>query len=180
MPSLQASPDIPDISDPALHWCDLETCDRRPGPGAEAWLRNEGSLTQLLIKQSAQRFRVEVVSEDWITIAATGLAVHFGPVARTQRFWSRKVVLLGNDEPWVAAHTLIPEHSLFSPLRQVLELNERPLGEYLFSHPQLLRAEMDFAPLPSQAWGRRSLFFLFQKPIMVAEFFLPALLDELQ
>lgn len=85
---------------------------------------------------------------------------------------------MGNDEPWVMAHTLVPEHSLLSPLRQVLELNTKPLGEYLFSHPDLIRTGMDIAAYKTNLWARRSLFFLYSKPVMVAEFFLPALLDE--
>lgn len=74
------------------------------------------------------------------------------------------------------AHTLVPKHSLFSPLKEVLELNTRPLGEYLFSHPDLVRTGMEISPYRSGIWGRRSLFFLFNKPIMVAEFFLPQLI----
>lgn len=170
----------PDISDAQLHWCRLDAHARRPGAGAEAWLRNEGSLTRLLMRQSGNEFRVQVVEERWITSESQSLSQQFGPVAPAHRFWSRKVILHGRNEPWVAAHTLIPEHSFFSPLRDLLVLNERPLGEYLFSHPELLRAEMDFAPLADDGtWGRRSLFFLHRKPVMVAEFFLPALLAQL-
>lgn len=93
------------------------------------------------------------------------------------KFWSRKVVLVGNNTPWVLAHTLIPEFSLTGPLKRVLELNEKPLGEYLFSHPDLIRSGIDITPTADNTWGRRSLFYLFEKPIMVAEFFLPAILD---
>lgn len=75
------------------------------------------------------------------------------------------------------AHTLVPEHSLFSPLKQVLELNTKPLGEYLFSHPDLIRTGLDITSYKGDSWARRSLFFLHSKPVMVAEFFLPALFE---
>jgi chorismate--pyruvate lyase len=178
MQSYVDTPSHPDIASSRLRWRRLESHTQQPLARAAAWLRSQGSLTQQLLQQSDNQFRVEVVSEDWILVKASDLARHFGPVAPSQRFWSRKVLLFGKEQAWVAAHTLIPEHSLYSPLRELLELNTRPLGEYLFSHPELLRAEMDFAPLDG-AWGRRSLFFLHRKPIMVAEFFLPALLAEL-
>lgn len=139
---------------------------------------DSGSLTQLLIKKSNNRFRVELVAQEWLEIAGADLRSQFGPVSTGHRFWSRKVVLMGNDEPWVMAHTLVPEHSLLSPLAQVLELNSKPLGEYLFSHPDLIRTGMDIAAYKTNLWARRSLFFLYSKPVMVAEFFLPALLDE--
>ncbi len=166
---------VPDIGDPRFCWA-------RPGPALQPgsewqkWLYDTGSLTQLLIKKSDGQFRVELVKEEWIRVGSSELRSRFGPVSATQRFWSRKVVLLGKDTPWVMAHTLIPEHSLQSPLRQVLELQSRPLGEYLFSHPDLIRTDMDITPFVDGCWGRRSLFYLFRKPIMVAEFFLPELL----
>jgi chorismate--pyruvate lyase len=59
-----------------------------------------------------------------------------------------------------------------------MELNEKPLGEYLFNHPELIRTEMDVSALGSDTWARRSLFYLFNKPVLVAEFFLPRLLEK--
>ncbi len=90
--------------------------------------------------------------------------------------WSRKVILSGNDLPWVLAHTLVPQVSLMSPLGQVKNLRNKPLGAFLFSHPGLSRSRLDIAPV-GEFWGRCSLFELYLRPILVAEFFLPALLD---
>jgi len=163
-----------DIADSRLDWQASNT-----GPSADwrRWLFDSGSLTQLLKQKSEGNFRVQVGSEEWLTLSHSQTRGCFGPLSAPHRFWSRKVVLTGNDEPWVLAHTLIPEYSLDSPLRQVLELNEKPLGEYLFSHPKLLRSGMDISRFADDSWARRSLFYLFDKPIMVAEFFLPAILD---
>jgi chorismate-pyruvate lyase len=36
---------------------------------------------------------------------------------------------------------------------------------------------MNITNFAENSWGRRSLFYLFKKPVMVAEFFLPAILD---
>lgn len=129
-----------------------------------------------MIKKSNNRFRVELIAEEWIQIEQASLRSQFGPVNAEHRFWSRQVVLIGNDTPWVMAHTLMPEHSLCSPLKQVRELNTKPLGEYLFSHPDLIRSGLDIAAYGLDTWARRSLFYLFRKPVMVAEFFLPEIL----
>ncbi|NQV71435.1 MAG: chorismate lyase [Pseudohongiella sp.] len=169
---------MPDIADPQFTWASPAGSGLLPDKHWKQWLFDPGSLTQLLIRKSDNRFKVELVAEEWIEIERADLRSQFGPVSQTHRFWSRKVILMGNNRPWVMAHTLVPEHSLFSPLKQVLELNTKPLGEYLFSHPDLIRTGMDITSYGVNCWARRSLFFLFCKPVMVAEFFLPALLED--
>lgn len=166
-----------DISNPSLQWHRLGDRSARPNAQWSQWLFDAGSLTQLLIQKSRQGFRVEVRAEEWLQLERPEDRACFGPLAHGHAFWSRKVTLIGDDTPWVLAHTLIPEFSLLSPLKQVLELNEKPLGEYLFSHPELVRSGMDITQFADHSWGRRSLFYLFDKPIMVAEFFLPAILE---
>lgn len=177
-----ATSDIPlllaGISHEALDWHVEGERDMAPSEKWRHWLFDPGSLTQSLIRKSRGNFRVEVTSEQWISLPFASVRSRFGPLIAEHKFWSRKVVLRGNDTPWVLAHTLVPQFSLLSPLKQVLELNEQPLGEYLFRHPDLIRSAMDITPFADNSWGRRSLFYLFEKPVMVAEFFLPAILDE--
>ncbi len=177
MPFTLSNIAIPDISDTNLDWHAEGERAASPSDVWRRWLFDASSLTKLLIEKSEGRFRVEVAAEEWSSLSNPSVRACFGPLASKHRFWSRKVVLVGNNTPWVLAHTLIPEFSLTGPLKQVLELNERPLGEYLFSHPDLIRSGMDITPIAEGAWGRRSLFYLFRKPIMVAEFFLPAIFD---
>ena len=166
-----------DISASTLDWQSAGECDIQPSEVWQKWLLDSGSLTQLLIQKSRGNFRVEVIAEEWISLPVAAVRSCFGPLASEHKFWSRKVVLMGDNTPWVLAHTLIPRFSLVSPLKKVLELDDKPLGEYLFSHPDLIRSGMDITPFAVDSWGRRSLFYLFEKPIMVAEFFLPAILD---
>jgi len=135
-------------------------------------------LTQGLTKKSQNQFQVELIDEEWVSYSSPGLLSKFGPLQQSHRFWSRKAILMGKGRPWVTAHTLLPEHSLFSPLKQILELNNKPLGEYLFNHSQLIRTDLDFSLAEPGCGGRRSLFYLFRKPIMVAEFFLPQFFEE--
>ena len=172
-----SSLDVPDISDSNLDW---HSEGERRSPPVDAWRRwlfDSSSLTKLLIQKSGGDFRVEVREQEWLQLPSPAVRSCFGPLAADHKFWSRKVVLVGDNTPWVLAHTLIPEFSLTGQLKLVLELNEKPLGEYLFSHPELIRSGIDISPIAGDSWGRRSLFYLFEKPIMVAEFFLPAILD---
>lgn len=168
---------IPDISDREFIWLTSDELTIQPSDVWKHWLFDSSSLTQLLISQCNNSFEVKVIAEEWVLIGRPEIRSHFGPLSDEHKFWSRKVQLIGDNQPWVMAHTLIPAHSLLSPLKEVQELNEKPLGEYLFSHPDLVRSGMDISRFAEDSWGRRSLFYLFAKPVMVAEFFLPELLD---
>jgi chorismate--pyruvate lyase len=168
----------PDIADSSILWLPLAQSSLNSSNEWWDWITNPGSLTKRLKEKSAGNFQVELVEEKWQSSLPQDLRALFGPVGKDHRFWSRKVVLLGRSQPWIQAHTLLPEHSLESPLREVMELNEKPLGEYLFNHPELIRTEMDVTAVGSDTWARRSLFYLFNKPVLVAEFFLPHLLEK--
>jgi chorismate lyase len=149
---------------PTLEWCD--------------WLLDPGSLTERLQMASQGTFKVQVLEEGWC-YHKSGNRDPFTTVVARQMMWSRSVLLLGQGEPWVAAHSLIPVSSLRGSLRQLVKLRDRPLGGFLFKHPSLLRCEPQIVNIGDH-WGRRSLFQLEGRPLLVAEFFLPALMNRLQ
>jgi chorismate lyase len=167
---------LPDIVDADLCWEPLEHSQYLPPDAYLSWLTEPGSLTQALIRKSAGEFAVRVHEEQWTSVKDSQLLAQFGPLDCSHRFWSRKVSLLGHGVPWVNAHTLVPEHSFEGPLAKILELNDRPLGEYLFTQADLLRSSLEITAFQGQGWGRRSLFLVGRKPVMVAEFFLPQLI----
>jgi len=166
---------VPAISDPELVWKNSRQFFPQPLPEWRHWLLDPGSLTESLIDHSNGRFAVKVVAESWWQGSSPYLIKMLGPRIARQRMWSRKVVLLGNGTPWVLAHTLVPQVSLMSKLGQVKTLKTKPLGAFLFSHPELRRSSLDVTPV-GDGWGRCSVFELFLHPILVAEFFLPTLI----
>ena len=84
------------------------------------------------------------------------------------------------------ARTMIPRTSLEGRLRRLTQLGDRPLGAALFADPSTRRKRLEVAWIPPAhplfpdlqhpAWGRRSLFQVANKPILVYEVFLPQLL----
>jgi chorismate lyase len=105
-----------------------------------------------------------------------------------QRALVREVTLLVNDTAWVYARTIIPLGTLKGKLRYLRHLGNRPLGEKLFVNPTMQREGTMFATissehLPSQLrykqalGGRRTLFKLNNKPLLVCEIFLAAIYD---
>jgi chorismate--pyruvate lyase len=148
------------------------------------WLATKGSLTRRLVTASAGDFRVRVLHQ------AVGLpAFSEQRVLRLpDRRWAliREVVLYGRGEPWVYARSILPLRTLTGRLRRFRRLDERPLGDLLFRYPSMRRgpvavARVDGAHLPAGLapagtflWGRRSVFRVDDKPLLVGEVFLPA------
>lgn len=168
---------FPSLNSKQLLWRPEAQVLPRPGVQLLSWLLDPGSLTQRLKQMSQGQFNVKVVEEGWQQHCAPSLLQCFPPHVVQSRMWSRKVVLRCGETPWVAAHSLIPISSMEGPLKRLRRLNERPLGEFLFRDPHLLRAQLEIVR-SGPVWGRRSLFISQHKPLLVAEFFLPALLEE--
>ncbi len=162
-------------ADAQLGWRPASSIFPQPSPAWKSWLLDPDSLTARLVAMSHGDFRVKVVEEGWSRHRTPSLLQCFDSHAVDQLMWSRKVVLIGKGVPWVTAHSLIPASSLKGPLKRICKLQDKPLGAFLFRHPQLSRRQFELARLDN-SWGRRSLFYLFDKPLLVAEFFLPAIM----
>lgn len=163
----------------------------------QPWLSDKGSLTQRLLEKSQGQLRVEVLHQ---TIQSVSLSERQA-LNMTNRQWAvvREVVLYGKGAAWVYARTVIPLSTLHGPLRRLHYLGNKPLGEQLFTDPSMRREPLEIAQLQPQqlpegigadisasieadisvdtkaTWGRRSVFRLSNKPLLVSEVFLPDL-----
>lgn len=158
------------------------------------WLLDSGSLTARLKSLSSGDFRVEVVSQGWgYPNLSEARALQIDPRLRVL---IREVRLIGCGQPWVHARSLIPATTLTGRHRKLAHLGTRPLGEVLFKDLSMRRGAIETARLalgadldsdrkrpslstvagrPTYAWGRRSVFLLDDKPLLVSEVFLPLL-----
>lgn len=147
-----------------------------------ASLFNPASLTQRLIKASDGQFAVQRLSQGFSKPSLSeAKALNIRP---NQQVLVREVLLLCYGKPWVYARTVIPIQSLTGKLRHLRHLQNRSLGAWLFKQPCLQRGEFQWAALnpcelpkglakEGPVYGRRSVFHLYNKPILVAEIFLP-------
>lgn len=104
----------------------------------------------------------------------------------------RNVLLLGNRQAVVFAHSVLPFNSLRGPWLGLRQLGSQPLGAALFANPQVKRTPLRFQklhaqhalyqqavvnmdPQPPYLWARRSVFHLHTAHMMVTEVFLPQL-----
>ncbi len=147
----------------------------------QRWLEDRGSLTRRLIAASGGDFRVEILRQ-FIgqPTFAEARAVRLG---NRRRALIREVLLIGNGVPWVFARSVLPLATLTGRRRHLRHLDDRPLGQVLFSDNSMHRGPVEVARIASatlplalpaaRLWGRRSVFRLDGKPLLVAEIFLP-------
>jgi len=150
------------------------------------WLYDANSLTARL-KQHCQKFRVEVLGQK---IELCALHEVTPDICAHQEVLVREVLLFCDDKPQVFARSLLPLSSLTGNEKQLATLGNQSLGQVLFNHPNLQRKCIEVScfdesspiiklvkhlnlPMDTEMWGRRSTFFLDDKPLIVAEVFLP-------
>lgn len=185
--SLRRSPGV----HTALRW---RAGKQLPGAAPDAalrdWLLDTGSLTRRVQQACAGRFRVQVEMQGWgrpRLDESLALGLRLGRIALI-----REVHLLCDERPWVFARTVIPVSTLRGRQRRLAHLGSRPLGAVLFADPHMQRGTVEVVSVPpgsalfaaascgmkrrpAEIWGRRSVFRLGGKPLLVSEFFLPGL-----
>jgi chorismate--pyruvate lyase len=136
------------------------------------WLLDESSLTQKL-KHHTQHFRVNIIFTGWKKPNLSEAKLLQIPVF--QFTFIREVELICDDRLCVMARTVIPKKTLTAKEKKLLRLGTKPLGEYIFNHPQHKRLKFQIAKIaypPNQFyWGRRSIFLLRKNPLLVTEVF---------
>lgn len=142
-----------------------------------SWLSDSGSLTKRLVKLSHGHLRVRVVRQVWAQpTASEAKALKMKP---RQYALIREVELIGQSQVWVYARSIIPAATLTGRQRQLKQLGSRSLGSMLFADPSMTRTPLQISQLTlsqgQQAWARRSIFSLANKPLLVCEVFLPEL-----
>ena len=156
------------------------------------WLLDQGSLTARLVARCEGRFHVRVMSQSWqrpLRNEAQRLGIKPHRLALI-----REVILYCDSTPWVFARTVIPHKTLTGKQKFLAHLGSRPLGAVLFADPHMRRDEIEvtclhagermyqdavavLAQAPECVWGRRSVFYLNNKPLLVNEIFLPDITD---
>lgn len=155
------------------------------------WLLDEKSLTKRIKKNCVTQFRVKVIKQRWVLPDQSERLLLKLPIR--QKVLLRQVVLFCGTSPVVFAHSLIPLATLRGEHRRLACLQTKPLGQYLFSKHYLKRSQFECAKLSvampfyhflqkhyainQTVWGRRSLFLLKNKQLLVSEYFLPQIRD---
>jgi len=166
-------------------------------PLLRPWLTDPASLTAR-IKARCGRFAVRVLRQG-LGQAQRDEAAVLG-LRPGERVWVREVLLMADGRPVVFARSLLPRANVRGAWNLFHGLGARPLGAALFADPAIARSPLTCARLDRRdaryhrasavlasttsagglghdLWGRRSLFRLHGRALMVSEFFLPRLFD---
>ena len=172
---------------PSSRWFKKPICtsDLRP------WLVDSGSLTARL-KVRYTHFSVKPVM--FKNAKALMDEVALLGLKANQHALIREVLLMGNNQPVVFAHSVLPRASLRGSWNGLGRLGNKPLGATLFANPKVKRTPLEYKKLsrhhpismrvaehmqtsPKALWARRSVFSLNCAKILVTEVFLPKLLE---
>jgi len=162
-----------------------------PAP-VQSWVYEPGSLTRRLRDRYGAAFTVKLVFQYWRRpFHCERELLHLGC---SHQALIREVILSANEKPLLLARTVIPRATLKGTQRILSRLGNRPLGEVIFSYPKLQRMEMDYSQLKplcwtndivhridikEPVWGRRTIYRIKESEMLVNEFFLPELINDL-
>lgn len=166
------------------HWRDAQGCSLPKN--LQSWLLDPNSLTARL-KSHCHQFRVELLGQR-VERCQESEAVTLIPIG--EQVLVREVLLYCDETPHVFARSLLPLASITGAEQALANLGTQSLGQVLFNNPSLERQTIEVAEFNSNSsvaklasnlqlhvdntlWGRRSIFVLENKPLMVAEVFLP-------
>ncbi len=150
------------------------------------WLLDPSSLTARL-KKHCQTFRVKVLGQ---RVERCSEQEANADIKQGEQVLVREVLLFCDDIPQVFARSLLPLRSLTGEEQALAQLGNQSLGQVLFNNPELQRKCIEISqfeedssvrrvvshynlPKKPVLWGRRSVFVLHDKPLMVGEIFLP-------
>lgn len=151
------------------------------------WLIERGSLTARLQKRY-QDFSVKSLMVCYAKPSPE--EANILRLASGENALIREVLLYGNGQPVIFAHSVIPRHSLRGEWCGLGNLGNKPLGATLFANPKVRRTPLSYKKLsynhslyqhavkhlkqkPTYLWARRSVFSLSCANITVTEVFLP-------
>ena len=152
-------------------------------------MQDKGSFTRHLEQYCKGQLRLELISQRWkkpLWHESRKLRLRQGEFALV-----REIYIKCNNTPWVYARSIIPRKTLRGAQRRLVNLGARSLGSFLFSKQSVTRDEIEVVSIQKDdklfalankittensenLWGRRSIFYIKEKPLLVIEIFLPA------
>ena len=135
-----------------------------------SWLNEPGSITSRI--KSFSNFRLKLLRDgpSEVDIIEDDLIV-----ANYEENNTREVILYSDEKPLIYAKSIIPLATIRFGLGVLGNLKENPLGDILFSNPEIKKKYMLFAKFESNKkifCGRKGIYTVKGYPFSVCEIFL--------
>ena len=135
-----------------------------------SWLNEPGSITSRI--KSFSNFKLKLLKDGpgEVDIIEDDLII-----SNYEENNIREVILLSNEEPLIYAKSIIPLETIKLGLNILGNLKENPLGDILFSNPEIKKKYMLFARFQSKEeifYGRKGIYTVKGYPFSVCEIFL--------
>ena len=135
-----------------------------------SWLNEAGSITSRI--KSFSNFKLKLLKDGpgEVDITEDDLII-----SNYEENNIREVILLSNEEPLIYAKSIIPLETIKLGLNILGNLKENPLGDILFSNPEIKKKYMLFARFQSKEeifYGRKGIYTVKGYPFSVCEIFL--------
>lgn len=161
-------------------------------PDLRAWLSETGSLTQRVRNAAtpAQPFNLQLLRHGFAPAHRDELPL----LGAHDRARVREILLKCGETPLVFAHSVISHRDLNGAWSMLDGIGSRSLGSVLFQDHRVVRGALHFRridlrhPLfvkalpwcgsvrPNELWARRAVFLRENRPLIVTEVFLPAVI----
>lgn len=143
----------------------------RPNTALESWLREPGSLTKRLREElgSIEVNLTDLYSQGLSLETSHRLGLHNRSIAMI-----REVTISHQGSVCFHARTYIPKSSMVRDTGRLRGWKNRSLGDFLFREPRQFYSELEFSHLmmgEQVHWARRRCHYLYNRPIMVCEYF---------
>ena len=135
-----------------------------------SWLNEPGSITSRI--KSFSNFRLKLLRDGpgEVNAAEDDLII-----SNYKENNIREVVLFSDEEPFIYAKSILPLETIRLGLGALGNLKENPLGDILFSNPEIKKKYMLFAKFESNKrifYGRKGIYTVKGYPFSVCEIFL--------
>ena len=151
------------------------------------FLFENGSLSRLIQDRFKRKLHIDLINESWST--AMTYEKKLLSLRNYEIIFARESYLSCNNKKLVYARTVIPRKTLNAQNHTLTRLGQKPLGGILFNNNKIFRENIKYAKLPlhnelhnkakkncniySDLYGRQSIFYVKNKPLLLIEVFLP-------
>lgn len=150
----------------------------QPTANIQLWLTKPYILSHAL-KRVCKHFTLQLLAQGFAEAPLDDKTLIESYYIQSSGFlcFVREVQLLGDGLPLTYGRVTIPDETYHRHYDLFSTLDDKPIGEkMLYGNPDVRRSAFEYAFLPEKnRWGRRSVFFIKEDPLLITELIEPTI-----